>query len=700
MDDKYQLLEERVQKLESEVKALKEQTNRNSFREKPFYSQKNYDTWKRNTPSNIERKATPLPSNIESKATAPNPVKPMQKSLEPTLDLEKVLIQWMPRVFMIILLIGLLWGLKIGMDNGFITNPIRVILGYSGTVLLAWLGYKQYINSRHALGLSLIGGMVALGMVTTFAAHSLYQFFGVPFALIINLVFVVIGIFLSHKLKSETLAVFCAFGAFLIPFLLESTSPSTLFFCIYILSLFLALFYLSLRENHKYTFYVIFGLFHITLFTFLNATVNNQETIIALTVLIQHLFLLLMFVRNKVSVQVFSEVLLYTNFLFGIGWLKLFNNSYEPYMYGGLAIIYIGLALHSYKQDRTSLQSVLSAISVFAVGVFLLSFNFVEQRMYTLLLVLESTLGLWLAFQFKNVRMICTSGLIYLLTSLFIVTSQPVYEFFSFEHMLWISFLTSLMVLYVAGYRYLPKHFSLRIKTMDISLTVGQLLFLIYFGMILQELVSYVDVTYAMALHLQLFGLFLLVLSFYKAYLWSHGKYMSYVGFAVILLMIPAFLLVPYLYGSHLEFIAMLLIELIFLATLIYFTHLVWKKKFTILEKKLLDKFGSIIISMQIIIFLFVNKWTFGISAQFNISSDYVYFIHSFVLLFFAFASTTAGRKFSWRWVRILGVILIGVTIFKLFFIDLVQVSIVVRAILFILVGITGVWYSRTLYQK
>ena len=193
---------------------------------------------------------------------------PIQQKVRKEFDLEKALSNWLPRVFMFILLLGVLWGLKVGMDHGFITNPVRVGMGYTGTILLYFLGMRYYNGGKKGFGLTLLGGFIGLGILTTFAAHLLYGYLNFTIAFVIGVAYIIAGLLLSRKTKSETLTIFSGIAGFLLPFLLEGEGATSIQFCAYILLLFLSLFYVSLSQKHKYTFYVTFVLFHLTLFVY------------------------------------------------------------------------------------------------------------------------------------------------------------------------------------------------------------------------------------------------------------------------------------------------------------------------------------------------------------------------------------------------------------------------------------------------
>src|SRR5699024_3555117 len=113
------------------------------------------------------------------------------------------------------------------------------------------------------------------------------------------------------------------------------------------------------------------------------------------------------------------------------------------------------------------------------------------------------------------------------------------------------------------------------------------------------------------------------------------------------------------------------------------------------------QKFSSIIgVISQFVYFIFFYKWYFGFVAIYVWEHDYVYIGHTIWMFLFSFLSISFGARLGWKVVRYLGIILIGVCLLKLFFIDLINVSIVIRAILFIVVGVIGLVYSRMLLRS
>lgn len=47
----------------------------------------------------------------------------------------------LPKVFMVILVLGVLWGLKLVSDYGYLSNEVKIILAYILSISLAVIAY-------------------------------------------------------------------------------------------------------------------------------------------------------------------------------------------------------------------------------------------------------------------------------------------------------------------------------------------------------------------------------------------------------------------------------------------------------------------------------------------------------------------------------------------------------------------------------
>lgn len=627
---------------------------------------------------------------------------PIQQKIRKEFDLEKALSNWLPRIFMFILLLGVLWGLKVGMDNGFITNPVRVGMGYTGTILLYFLGTHYYNGGKKGFGLTLLGGFIGLGILTTFAAHLLYGYLNFTIAFVIGVAYIIAGLLLSRKTKSETLTIFSGIAGFLLPFLLEGEGATSIQFCAYILLLFLSLFYVSLSQKYKYTFYVMFSLFHLTLFVYaLLESAFAEESILVATVLIQHGVILLFYLKGRISRDVFSEALLYSNFVLTIGWIKLLDHMQEVTVYGLLALLYSLLAVYSFWKKESALRGILSAVAVFAVTVFILSFDMDDTRVVLILLLVNGAIGIWVGLRFNTLRTIVTGSVIYLFTVPAVLTTMQINVFWSMENAVWLVFIGSFSWIFYTLYRFTPSRLLGKTKSIDKSLIVGQLLVLVYIFKLTKLGLANTYVSFDTANHVHAFVLLVVLSAMYFFHKWSKGLYLTH-GAVILFLIAGMIVLLTGLgsYYKHGEFLFNFFVQLAFVAA---FTAVVWaivKDRFYLSSKELKWKTPQLAIVLQIIYFIVLNKWYLAFTTAYEWDLEYVLFAHTFLLFAFAFVSISIGGKMNWKYVKIIGAVLIIICVLKLFLVDLSSISILVRAILFTIIGIVGLVYSRTLLKE
>jgi uncharacterized membrane protein len=199
--------------------------------------------------------------------------------------------------------------------------------------------------------------------------------------------------------------------------------------------------------------------------------------------------------------------------------------------------------------------------------------------------------------------------------------------------------------------------------------------------------------------HLQVFVLLLTLFFMYFAHKWKHGLYLTYAAVLEYLLLGLIILTLSmkndfmnqwFLFHLFVQVLYVLLFTGLFVMTV--------RGKFPNRES-LKAKASAFAIVLQVTYFVFLHKWYFAITDVYAWDREYVYLIHTFLLFLFAFLSVSLGRKWNWKAVKISGIVLIGFCILKLFFIDLINISIIIRAVLFIIVGIAGLLYSRTLWK-
>lgn len=365
MTDNQEQLTKRVKQLENELAAMKlqlnkmeekidEQSNKDAFgllytsskaqTKKPVKQVEKQPNIKKH--HDIKHDPSPIESVISEKAFAEQ-----DYATKEPINFEQILSTWLPRVFMIILILGILWGLKIGMDNGWISYEVRIALGYITSIALYFLG-KNSIKKKHPLfGVTLFGGLIAIGILVTMAAYYLYDLFPYPLAFIIGLLYIAFGLWMSKRIASETLTILSGIAGFLLPYLIVGSSAHVWTFCLYMLILFLSLFYIAIRSQHKISYMVTFVLFQLSLLTYtLVGLQTNEEWYIVGTVLIQHAVFLYFYLRGRIARHIFAETTIYVNVVCLIGWISLLENNMNTVVYGLLALAYISFAFYTYTK--------------------------------------------------------------------------------------------------------------------------------------------------------------------------------------------------------------------------------------------------------------------------------------------------------------------------------------------------------------
>ncbi|MBK5495663.1 DUF2339 domain-containing protein [Bacillus sp. TH13] len=201
---------------------------------------------------------------------------------------------WLPRVFVGIMLLGVIWLFKAGVDAGLLTPAIRIVFGIALSIGLYYIGDIQIKRERQALGLVLAGGSITGIVLTTFAAHYLYGFIPASVAFLCNIAWVILGIYLAKRYQSEYLTIFVAVGAFFVPFLLNSTTPNPYIFFGYETVLTLSLLWYALKNRYKYLYMISYAVAAIVLFVFfavMSMLVENLQIQLTIVYGLIHLLL-------------------------------------------------------------------------------------------------------------------------------------------------------------------------------------------------------------------------------------------------------------------------------------------------------------------------------------------------------------------------------------------------------------------------
>jgi uncharacterized membrane protein len=211
----------------------------------------------------VEQWEPPLPRSEVVGATAePKPAMPPG-------EWEQILGgNWLARIGVFALLIGIAFFLKYAFDRNWISPAIRVLMGGILGLLLLGGGYLWW-NKYPVMTQVLTGGGVGVMFLSVFAAFSVYNL--IPFLVAVALLLIVsaASVFFALRYNSMALSILGVIGAFLAPLLLGITGKggvnSGIAIPIYLIIVDIGVLYISTLRNWRW-FTVLSFLFSILIF--------------------------------------------------------------------------------------------------------------------------------------------------------------------------------------------------------------------------------------------------------------------------------------------------------------------------------------------------------------------------------------------------------------------------------------------------
>ena len=400
--EKSELLEKRIEQLEERVRFLEEQIHT-----KPNISQPE-------RPS-IQQQQVPKPIEWD------------------VLIFQKIL----PPLFIVVFIIGVIWGFKAVSDYGFLQPTVKVIIGYVVGFVLIALGIWQIKKSRKNLGHMLLGGSIPILMLTTFAMHQLYNISGPTVAFILNLIWIAIGVFFTYKYRSQGIGIVAIVGGVFVPFLIKSTSPNIPLFSLYETVLFTVFLWIALKYSYRALYYisVIFLQVAILVFFIFTNVPDGYKWIAMLPIFVQHLSLLVSLIMTK---QILKEQA-YTLFSFALVtalWIRIIFTDNEATVLMTIITLIYGVCYYVYRED-----SIRAPIFIASGSVALL--NIMQLQVDDLLF--EGIIGLSFIYFFVYKKFKHTLHLILLGISYFVavyyVLSFSITNWASWEMLHWTVFI-------------------------------------------------------------------------------------------------------------------------------------------------------------------------------------------------------------------------------------------------------------------
>lgn len=140
--------------------------------------------------------------------------------------------KWIMRIGIGLVLAAVAFFLHWGVERGYVTDPMKVGIGFLVASTLAAGGWGLRKNRRR-LAQVLLGGGIGAYYVTIFGAYELYELIPHPVAFVLMAVVTTAAFIAAHFWSEPVLSVIGALGGFLTPFVLAGADPNRIGLMIY-----------------------------------------------------------------------------------------------------------------------------------------------------------------------------------------------------------------------------------------------------------------------------------------------------------------------------------------------------------------------------------------------------------------------------------------------------------------------------------
>lgn len=402
----------------------------------------------REPPKKVKPKAPPKPSFMER-----NP------------DLEKFIGEdLLPKIGIVIFVIGMGFLVKLGIDNEVISESMRVAIG----ILIGggMIGLAHYLrNSFASFSSILIGGALAVLYFTIALAFHEYALIPQTAAFVIMVFITVFGVLLSIAYDRKELAVLAIIGGFGTPFFVSTGSGNFSVLLTYILILDIGMLTLVYFKKWNIVNYLVYG-FTYVLFAGVYASkfIGNEDAtrwpLFLFLTSFYLIFFLMTIIYNVKNAKKFKypEILMLlsnSGIYFGLG-LSLVH-GYKGGLYSGIfaaltAIFNFGFAFTLYKRKDIDKNLLFLLIGLVLTFVSLIAPIQLKGNYITLFWAIEAVLLMWLSQKsgIKVMKLASAVISVLMLISLSMDWQQnyaPTYSYIVLDLFLNKMFITSIVVI-------------------------------------------------------------------------------------------------------------------------------------------------------------------------------------------------------------------------------------------------------------
>ncbi len=637
---------------------------------------------------------------LESK---PIPTKVTEKEVQPQPSMEERVMWALPKVFMVILVMGVLWGLKLVSDYGYLSNGVKIILAYALSVGLAVIAYvleRRKVGSS-AITISLYGGAFIVGILTTAASAILYEIIGLTPALGITLLYIGYGIAISYWKKNEALTVFVAFTSLLLPYLLEYMDFNAVIILLFVVILFASLQWVIYQHKQKLALYIatFFSVLAVSVVAFMNI---DKQVIFAfgLLVILALFYVIWCLMYNAQSK--WKPLHIGLQFSLGSFSLLLMNLIIRSLTHGEMLLLVLmalfgAVALYSYRQKWQEVLDSAVTLAFITLCNTILLMN-IPNKVDDLLYPMIAFAGVMMSLRLRASMMKVVSSFVLIITFLLNFIFHEPKPFFSIDHLSLFMPIIYFVIIYLYARR--PKETLTAFEKVMKDLYVIDILAVATTGYFLAY-IGKLDTVYFAATNGIPYMMCIVLAALFTGSLFVEE---TYKGRALTPVLGSFFLLFFLMISTKPTMMESLNIitRFVYMAVIVAIIVDILVKGFIYrLYEVRLGKYVDAIVSTGIVLTM-ISIWGLIHQFTFNNVLDWKLSIALTTITLFLTASVSLwiSSTHQLKTLRSTGFVLLVIAFIKLIFFDLSALDLLIRAILFITIGGIGMLLSGRLLKK
>ncbi|MGG2109971.1 DUF2339 domain-containing protein [Lysinibacillus pakistanensis] len=636
----------------------------------------------------------------------PNPRPIPEKKKQPQQSLEERIMWALPKIFMVILVMGVLWGLKLVSDYGYLSNEVKIILAYALSIFLAVLAnvLEHRKKGSPAITISLYGGAFIVGILTTAASAILYEIIGLTLALIIAITYIGYGIAICYLKKNEILTVFVAFTSLLLPYLLEYMDFSAVIILIYVLALFTMLQFVIYQHKQKLALYIatFFSMLAVSIIAFMN---TDNRAIMAFGLMAVLAIFYTSWCRLFNSESKWKHIHVGLQFSLGVFSLLLLNLMIRPIEYSEallfvLVILFATLAGYGYRQKWQEAFDSAITLAFIALCNTLLVMN-IPEKVEVLLLPFITFTGVMMSLRLRASLMKIVSSVIFAITIIINFMIHEPAPFFSISHASLFMPVIYLLLIYLYAIR--PKESLSVFEKLMKDLYVVDFLAVITTGYFLVY-ISKLDAVYFAGVSNSQHMMSIMLAVLFAASLLVPAKYKGraltpVLGAFFLLFTLSIGILPAEMQGIEWLHIITRIIYIVVLVALLI--DVLMKGRIYQIYQQQMEKYVDPTVSAGIVLIM-LSIWGFVHQLAYNYLLDWKLSIALSTITLFVTASIALWLSTvrNLRTLRLTGFTILVIAFIKLIFFDLSALDLLIRAVLFIAIGGIGLLLSGRLLRK